>query len=575
VNDDQQINESAFHPSLWKRFWSLTWPYWASEEKRSARVLFIIVVLLSAAVVGLNVVLTYVNNYLLTALALRNIHDFYKWLFVIAGIFVVGTPIVVYAQYTQNKLGNNWRRWLTENLLRQYFQNRAYYTVNLHSNVDNPDQRLTQDANDFTALSLNFLLTAFQSALTFIGFFVVLLSISHTLTWIMLLYAIGGSAAVFLFGRKLVTLNFQQQRLEANFRYGMVRVRDNTEAIAFYRGEAAEVGQATSLLLGAIRNFNMLIGWQRNLGMFTTGYNYFVVIIPYLVVAPLYFAHKVSIGEVQQAGNVFGQILAAASIIVSSFQGLTGFAATVDRLSNFNEAINAPIEPAPGERIQTETAPRIALDDVTVETPDGQRALVRNLTATVTPGEGLLIVGPSGGGKSSLLRAIAGLWQNGAGQIERPEQSEMLFLPQTPYTVQGSLRRQLLYPRQPEGTLDANLHAVLADVSLGDLAERVGGLDAERNWDTLLSLGERQRLAFARLLLARPTYAVLDEATSALDGPNESRLYERLREICPYYVSVGHNPSLRRFHKNILELDGATHWNLSESAEYVPSEVRA
>ncbi len=575
MNDDQQINESAFHPSLLKRFWSLTRPYWASEQKWVAWRLFIIVMLLSAAVVGLNVGLSYVGNYIFTALSLRQVHTFYKWLFVEAAVFVIGTPIVVFLQYTQNKLGVNWRRWLTERLLTRYFQNRAYYAVNLHSNVDNPDQRLTDDANNFTSYSLGFLVTASQSALTFVVFFAVLLSISHALTWIMLIYAVAGSLIVFLFGRKLVTLNFQQQRREANFRYGMVRVRENTEAIAFYRGEGAESDQAKSLLLGAVLNYNLLIGWQRNLGMFTTGYNYFVEIIPFLVVAPLYFAHKTPVGTIIQAGSVFRQMLAAASVLVSSFQDLTNFAATLDRLSNFNAAITEPIEPAVGERIQTETAPRIALDDVTVQTPDGQRALVRGLTAAVTRGDGMLIVGPSGGGKSSLLRAIAGLWQTGAGRIERPEHDEMLFLPQTPYTVQGSLRRQLLYPRQPNGTPDADLHAVLADVNLADLAERVGGLDGERNWDTLLSLGERQRLAFARLLLARPAYAVLDEATSALDAPNEGHLYERLREVCPFYVSVGHNPSLRRYHKHILELDGATHWDLSESAEYVPSEALA
>ncbi len=569
MNNDRQINEATFHPRLWARFWSLARPYWASEEKGAAWGLLIVVLLLAAAVVGLNVVLTYVNNYILTALSLRHVHDFYKWLFVNAGIFVVGTPIVVFAQYTQNKLGVNWRRWLTDRLLTQYFAGRAYYAVNLHSNVDNPDQRLTQDVNDFTALSLNFLLILFQSVFTFVSFFAVLLSISHALTWIMLAYAVAGSAIVFLFGRRLVSLNFQQQRREADFRYGMVRVRDNTESIAFYGGEAAEAGQARNLLLAAVRNYNVLIGWQRNLGMFTTGYNYFVGIVPFLVVAPLYFAGKIPFGTVTQAGQVFAQILAAASVIVNSFSDLTAFAATVDRLSNFHEALSETAVPEEGERIRTVTESRVALEDVTVETPDGSRALVRGLTAAVAPGEGLLIVGPSGGGKSSLLRAVAGLWQRGAGTVVRPDAGEMLFLPQTPYTVQGSLRRQLLYPRQPEGTADDALHTALAAANLADLAERVGGLDAERDWDALLSLGERQRLAFARLLLARPGYAILDEATSALDGPNERRLYEALRQVCPSYVSVGHNPSLRRHHRHVLDLDGAGHWSLSESAEYV------
>jgi putative ATP-binding cassette transporter len=573
MSNNDQINEATFHPRLWTRFWSMTWPYWKSEEKWSAWGLLIIVLLLSAAVTGLNVVLTYVNNYLLTALSTRHVHDFYKWLFVNAGIFVIGTPIVVYAQWTQNKLSVNWRRWLTGRLLDRYFQERAFYAVNLRSNVDNPDQRLTQDANDFTAMSLGFLLTIFQSVFTFISFFAVLLSISHLLTEIMLVYAVVGTAIVFLFGRKLVNLNFQQQRREADFRYGMVRVRDNTEAIAFYNGEAAESSHAKSLLMGAVLNYNALIGWQRNLGMFTTGYNYFVGIVPFLVVAPLYFAMKVPFGTVTQAGDVFAQILGAASLVVSQFQGLTAFAATVDRLSNFREALNEPKEMLTGNRIQTSVTGQLTLEDLTLETPDGQRVLIDDLTVQASQQGGLLIVGPSGAGKSSLLRAIAGLWERGSGRIERPDSGQMLFLPQSPYLVQGSLRRQLLYPRQEAYASDDALQAVLEQVSLPDLAAWVGGLDAERDWDTLLSLGERQRLAFARLLLARPEYAILDEATSALDAPNEQRLYESLRAVCPFYVSVGHNPSLRRYHRQVLELDGATHWSLGPSAEYQERET--
>jgi putative ATP-binding cassette transporter len=210
VNDDQQINESAFHPSLWRRFWSLTRPYWASEEKGAAWGYFIVVMVLSAMVVGLSLIFTYITNDIFTALSLRNIHVFYKWLFINAGIYIIATPIVVYLQYIQNKLGNNWRRWLTNLLLKRYFQNRAYYAVNLYSNVDNPDQRLTDDANSFTSSSLNYLVTAFQSVLTFAAFFVALLTISHLLTGIMLVYAVVGSIVVFLFGRKLVTLNFFQ-----------------------------------------------------------------------------------------------------------------------------------------------------------------------------------------------------------------------------------------------------------------------------------------------------------------------------------------------------------------------------
>jgi putative ATP-binding cassette transporter len=568
-NSDPQINENRFHPHLWRRFWSLTKPYWRSEQKFAAWGLLIVVLLLAGAVVGLNLYLTFVGNYITTALQLRDIHGFYHWLYINAIVFVIGTPIVVYAQWTQQKLSINWRKWLTDRLLRIYFSNRAYYTVNLYSNVDNPDQRLTDDVSNFTNSTMSYAANIFASVLTIALFITALYHISHFLTWILIAYAVVGTAVSFLFGRKLIFLSFNQQRQEANFRYGMVRVRENTESIAFYHGEAPETMTARSLLMGAVRNYNFLIGWQRNLNFFTTSYNYFVVIVPYLVVAPLYFMHKVEMGAIIQAGSLFSQILGAASLIVSNFADITNTVATIDRLSNFNEAIQNPVPVERGEQIRTQDSSRLSLDSVTLETPDRSRVLIRDVSAVVEQGEGLLIVGPSGSGKSSLLRAMAGLWDSGSGTIERPRSAEILFLPQKPYMVLGSLRHQLAYPRQDTGADDASLLGLLGQVGLGDLAERVGGLDAEQKWDTVLSQGEQQKVAFARLLLAQPDHAVLDEATSALDGPSEEHLYQSLRAVCPFYVSVGHNPSLRRHHRHILELDGTGGWQLSESAEYI------
>lgn len=527
---------------------------------------------LSFAVNGMNVILSFVFRFIDNVLVDKNETAFWQFLWVYAGVLIIAIPVIVLYRYVRLKLGLFWREWLTKDFLDRYFDNRAYYELDSNAanvEVDNPDQRITEDIKSFTGTTLSFLLDILDSILTLISFTAILWSISRPLTGGLIVYALAGTAIAVIAGTKLIRINYDQLRLEANFRYGMVHVRDNAESIAFYRGESLEIQQVLQRLIAALRNFDLLILWQATIDLFQYGYNYFARLVPYLIVAPLYFSGNADFGTIGQSYFAFSQVLSALSLITNQIQSIASFAASINRLGMLDEELKeAPPSEIRDRGIETRIAPRIAIEHLTLRTPNSEQTLIEDLSLDVGNVDRLLVVGASGCGKSSFLRAIAGLWTNGQGVITRPDSQEMLFLPQRPYMLLGNLREQLIYPNLRSHISDDEIQEALQLVNLEGLPERLGGMEIVKDWPSVLSLGEQQRLAFARILLSQPKYVMLDEATSALDVKNERQLYELLRSLDLVYISVGHRPSLLDYHQIVLELGTPEGWRLWSSEEY-------
>ena len=556
---------------LLRQFWGIAIPYWRHEEKWKATGLLVLLVALLLGQTGFAVLFNEQTGEFTSALAAHDSERFWQAIRWCLALVAGAVPIYAFYYFVRDTLGNHWRRWLTNRFLVGYFRDRHFYELNARADIDNPDQRIAEDINTFTQRSLFFLLIFIGAALQLIAFSQVLWSIAHELVYFLVVYALAGTLlTVFVFGKPLIGLNFRQLQREADFRFSLVRVREKAEPIALYHGETQERLQVWLRFTRAFDNLRQLIRNQLFLNLFQYAYSMLTIVLPSALIASRVLSGELEVGRAIQAAGAFAAVLSAISVVIENFEGLSRFAAGIDRLDTFFKLLSSPADPDAQQEstIASVEDTRLALDRVTLQTPRRERTLIQNLSIDVLPGQGLLIVGASGSGKSSLLRALSGLWYAGSGTIFRPEAQDLLFLPQQPYMFLGTLRNQLLYPDLDRPATEAQLLDLLVRVNLSDLAQRFGGLDTEMDWEKVLSIGEQQRLAFARVLLIQPRFAILDEATSALDTANEGNLYRQLARTSTTLISVGHRSTILQYHKQVLELTGDGQWRVHSAESY-------
>ena len=553
-----------------KDLWRLTKPYWYSEERWSARGLLALIVALNLGLVYIDVLLNQWQNGFYNTLENKNIVAFYESLWRFAGIAAAFIIASVYQLYFNQMLQIRWRRWLTDVYLKDWIDKHTYYRMQLAGgDTDNPDQRIAEDLALFVDRTLNLTLGFMSAVVTLFSFLTILWGLSGAVSftlggstfriegymvWVALVYAVVGTWLMHLIGRPLVPLNFEQQKVEADFRFALVRFRENTEGIALHHGEAGETRNLQSRFAAVARNWWEIMKRQKKLTWFRAGYGQIAVIFPFVVAAPRYFAGQIKLGDLMQTASAFGQVQGSLSWFVTAYTQLAAWKATVDRLTSFQAAMARTREASQREPgITTAVAGTgVSGDNIDLRLPNGS-ALVAPFSFKLEPGVSVLITGASGSGKSTLFRALAGLWPWGRGTVHLPQDKRVLFLPQKPYLIIGTLRAQLSYPDAADRYSDAELKRVLADCDLPQLA---GRLDDEQHWAQQLSGGEQQRIAFARALLQKPDWLFMDEGTASLDEASETRLYALLRSQLPNttVVSIGHRPALMQFHSQRIEL---------------------
>ena len=562
-------------PSLWSRLVAVGWPFFISQRRVRAWGGLAILFVLLLSINGVNVVNSYVGRSFFTALAEVQIGRFYTFAAIFAAVFAVATVIEALTVYVQQSLGLVWREWLTERFLDRYFAGRTYLRLTENQDVDNPDERISNDVDTFTRTTLSLLVLLVNGILTLTAFSGVLWLITPWLFLAALGYALAGSFGTFLIGRRLITLNIQQLQKEADFRYGLGRVREHAAAVAQMAGEQEQRRRLDGWLKNLVDNFRHIVRLNRNLGFFITAYGYFPQIIPALIVAPLYFRGVVEFGAVTQAAMAFSQVQGAFSLLVTQFGQVSTYAAIVQRLGSLWEATEpaaAPATPLPrvaatvparaarryGLVVRSPAAHRVAFDHLTLWSAEDHRPLIRDLSVEVPEGQRLAITGPSLLGKA-LLRAATGLWEQGEGRVILPDPGDIMFVPRHPCAGPGRLR-DILREGLAQSIPDERLLATLKDVCMVEVVAREGGLESEKDWTTVLSPGELCALAFAQLLLASPRFVFVEDPSEALKESVAKHVYDALARSSITYVTVGCPAALLSYHSMRLELyeDGSS-----------------
>ena len=549
-------------------------PYWLSEDRWPALGLLLVVVSLTLGMVYLSVLLNRWNNDFFSALQEKNAVAFRRQLVQVGWLVGAFIVLAVYQLYLNQMLEIRWRRWLTERYLRAWLTDRAYYRMQLVAGeADNPDQRIAEDVQLLISHTLALFIEGLRAIVTLGTFVAILWGLSGRLAvpiggltlilpgymvWVSILYAAGGTWLTDWIGRPLVRLNFDRQRYEADFRFSLVRFRENTEGVALYRGEPDEFRGFRELFEAVVRNWWGIMRRQKRLTTFTSGYSQGAWIVPSVVAAPRYFRGELGLGGLMQTVGAFNQVQDALSFFVVSYKEIADWCAVVERLAGFERVLERMRRAAAlgdGVRHVDGDDTRLTVEDVDLHLPDG-RPLVTHVNLSLLRGDSVLLGGASGSGKSTLFRAIAGIWPFGRGEIRASPRARVLFLPQRPYLPIGTLRSVVSYPMPAAGVDDATLREALEAVDLGGLA---GRLDEAGHWALQLSPGEQQRIAFARALVQKPDWLFLDEATAAVDEVTEARLYRLLRDRLPgtTLFSVGHRTTLRPFHARRLVVERA------------------
>jgi putative ATP-binding cassette transporter len=574
--------------------WRLASPYFSSEDKWPGRILLAAVIAIELSIVGINVLLNSWNNSFYNALQDKNWDAFVYQLGYFCVLATAYIFLAVYQLYLNQWLQIRWRRWLTRTYLEKWLAGSNHYRMQLLGDAaDNPDQRIAEDVKQFIdagATGIGILpigLSLLNAAVTLASFAVILWNLSATaplhvfgisidipgyLLWAALIYAILGTLFTHLLGRALIALNFQQQRYEADFRFNLVRVRENSEQIALLRGEQAERDRLLLRFANVVSNWMAIMSRQKKLTFLTAGYSQAAVVFPYIMVSPAYFAGKVQLGGLMQTANAFGQVQGALSVFVNVYRQLAEWRAVVDRLSGFDDSIAVAHEAAvkpPVIAVAPANANAVSFKDLSVRLPNGV-PLINATDATIKLGERVLVSGPSGAGKSTLFRALAGVWPFGEGTIAIPKDARMMILPQRPYFPIAPLAAAVAYPAQ-SGQFDAaKVAELIGAVGLPALVPRI---EEEAHWNRMLSLGEQQRLGIARALLYQPDFLFLDEATASLDEPSEAALYQLLDQRLPQatIVSIGHRATLAGFHRRRLAFIRAGDRHIVQEAALAPA----
>ena len=568
--------------SFLRDLWALTKPYWRSEERGRSSLLLAAVVGMQLFQVWLNVLFNEWNNLFYNSLQDKNLPEFWHQMLrfcYIAAAFIV---VAVYQTYLQQMLQIRWRRWLTQFYVGRWMTHRAYYRLQIGAaNTDNPDQRIAEDVNRYIDCTLSLSLGFLNAVVTLVSFTAILWSLSGPLSWrgvtvpgymlwVAIVYAFLGSWIYYRVGRPLIGLNFQQQKYEANFRYSLVRLRENAEGVALYGGEKQEERGLELRFTDVMKNWWGIMLRTKKLNWFGSFYAQIAIIFPYVVAAPRYFSGAIQLGGMMQIASAFGQVQGSLSWFINTFGGAAGsnsiaeWKSVVDRLTSFEQRLDHFAVEGQGEVARADGHPgsALVLDKLELDLPDG-RQLLRDLSLELPPGSRTLVTGPSGSGKSTLFRALGGLWPYAKGKLVFPSGEKLLFLPQKPYVPIGSLRAAVAYPDAPESFGDEKIKQALVDCGLPGFAER---LAEEENWGQLMSLGEQQRLAIARAVLVQPRWLFLDEATSALDEPAEQLVYRLLTDKLAgtAIVSIAHRPVLARFHDRTLTFLGDGAYQLTQ-----------